>query len=176
MHEEKVELRRGFLDARRALPAAAIEDARAAVRVAVLDRCRAEGWRRVAAYVPLRTEPGSTELLEQLTGRGVEVLVPLLLADRDLDWALWPGDEPVGPEAIGQVDAVLVPAVAVARDGARLGRGGGSYDRALARVAAGVPIAALVYDEELVEALPAEPWDVPVAAAVTPGGGWQRLG
>lgn len=175
MHEDKVALRRRFLDARRAMPAAAIEDARAAVRAAVLGRCRAEGWRRVAAYVPLRTEPGSTELLEQLTGQGVEVLVPLLLADRDLDWAVWPGDAPLGAAAIGQVDAVLVPAVAVARDGTRLGRGGGSYDRALARVAPGVSVAALVYDDELVEALPAERWDVPVAGVVTPRGGWQQL-
>lgn len=175
MHEEKDALRRRFLDARRAMPAAAIEEARAAVRAAVLDRCRAEGWRRVAAYVPLRTEPGSTELLEQLTGRGGEVLVPLLLADRDLDWAVWPGDEPLGATAIARVHAVLVPAVAVARDGARLGRGGGSYDRALARVTAGVQVAALIYDDELIEALPTEAWDVPVDAVVTPRGGWQQL-
>lgn len=176
MQDEKAALRRRFLDRRAAMPAEVIEVARAAVRATVLDRCRAEGWRRVAAYVPLRTEPGSTELLEQLTPRGVEVLVPLLLADRDLDWATWPGDEPLGVAAVGQVDAVIVPALAVSHEGARLGRGGGSYDRALARVPPGVPTVALVYDEELVEALPVEAWDVPVAAVVTPAGGWRRLG
>jgi 5-formyltetrahydrofolate cyclo-ligase len=69
---------------------------------------------------------------------------------------------------------VLVPALAVARDGVRLGRGGGSYDRALARVAPGTPRVALLFDGELVDALPADPWDVPVTDAVTPAG-WRAL-
>jgi 5-formyltetrahydrofolate cyclo-ligase len=71
-------------------------------------------------------------------------------------------------------DAVLVPALAVGRDGVRLGRGGGSYDRALARVAPGTPRAALLFDEELVDALPADPWDVPVTDVVSPSG-WRAL-
>jgi 5-formyltetrahydrofolate cyclo-ligase len=62
-----------------------------------------------------------------------------------------------------------VPALAVDRTGNRLGRGGGSYDRALRR-ATGLTIA-LLYDEDLVDVLPAEPHDVPVAAAVTPSYG-----
>jgi len=127
----------------------------------------------------LRTEPGSTALLDALTGHGVLVLVPVLLADRDLDWAVWDaaGQRPgprVGVGAIARADALLVPALAVARDGTRLGRGGGSYDRALRRVPAGVPVAALLYDGELVEALPKDDWDVPVTAVVTPAG-WQDL-
>jgi 5-formyltetrahydrofolate cyclo-ligase len=175
VHPDKAALRREFLDRRRALTAEAIAHARAAVRTAVLQRFETAGWRRVAAYVPLRTEPGSTDLLDGLRARGVEVLVPVLRDDRDLDWAAWPGGAPIGMDAVRTVDALLVPAVAVARDGTRLGRGGGSYDRALARVPAGVPVAALVYDEEVVDALPADPWDVRVGAVVTPGGGWQDL-
>jgi 5-formyltetrahydrofolate cyclo-ligase len=63
---------------------------------------------------------------------------------------------------------VLVPALAVDDRGNRLGRGGGSYDRALAR-AAGLTIAVL-YDGERVAALPTEPHDIPVQAVVSPSG------
>jgi 5-formyltetrahydrofolate cyclo-ligase len=67
-----------------------------------------------------------------------------------------------------------VPALAVSRSGVRLGRGGGSYDRALARVPPGMPIIAMIYDDELVDELPHDDWDVPVTGAVTPSG-WHDL-
>ncbi|MGH8962898.1 MAG: 5-formyltetrahydrofolate cyclo-ligase [Jatrophihabitantaceae bacterium] len=174
----KRELRSRLSAARGARSAHDIDEARAAVRAAVLDRCDKDGWRCVAAYVPLRTEPGSSELLAGLVERGVRVLVPVLLPDRDLDWARWSAAGSVaGPEgtwAIAEAHAVLVPALAVAADGIRLGRGGGSYDRALSRADPHAPRVALLYDDELVEALPQEPWDLPVTAIVTPSG-WLDL-
>ncbi len=169
-------MREQFLQRRRTLMPDQLARARADVRAAVLDRAAAAGWRTVAAYRPLRTEPGSVELLQQLTERGVRLLVPVTLPDRDLDWVALPGDRPVGMAGIGAADAVLVPALAVAADGTRLGRGGGSYDRALARSRPGVPIAALLYDQEFVAELPRDPWDRPVTAYVTPSGGWCEIG
>jgi 5-formyltetrahydrofolate cyclo-ligase len=174
----KAQLRRAFSAARQARDADEIERARTEVATIVLQRCARDGWACVAAYLPLPTEPGSLALLAGLRARGVRVLVPVLLPDRDLDWSYWDGAgspiRPVGVDAIATADAVLVPALAVARDGVRLGRGGGSYDRALSRAAPGAPRAALLYDGELVDALPADPWDVPVTDVVTPAG-WRRL-
>lgn len=172
---DKQDVREELLQHRRALTAGQIEAARASVRAAVLARHAEAGWSTVGAYLPLRTEPGSHELLDELVRRGARVLVPVTLPDRDLDWVALPGDEPLGRDAISTADAVLVPALAVAADGTRLGRGGGSYDRALARVRAGTPVAALLYDAELVQQLPAEPWDRPVTAVVTPLIGWRDL-
>ena len=94
------------------------------------------------------------------------MLLPLLRPDGDLDWASYegpdslvagprglrePGEPPRGVDAVARADAVLVPALAVDAAGRRLGRGGGSYDRALARVGPLVPLIALIYDDELVE-------------------------
>lgn len=172
---DKQDLREELLQERRSLTPEAIESARAAVRRAVLDRVAEQGWTAVAAYLPLRTEPGSHELIDALVRRKVRVLVPVTLPDHDLDWVQLPGDVPLGVDAITAADAVLVPALAVATDGTRLGRGGGSYDRALARVRAGVPIAALLYDGELLAHLPSEDWDLPVTATVRPTHGWQDL-
>lgn len=172
---DKQDVRDELLQERRALTAEQIELARAAVRAAVLGRQAETGWTTMAAYLPLRTEPGSHELLDELVRRGVRLLVPVTEPDHDLDWVALPGDEPLGRDAIAAAGAVLVPALAVAADGTRLGRGGGSYDRALARVPAGTPVAALLYDSEVVTRLPSDPWDRPVTAVVTPSGGWRDL-
>ncbi len=125
---------------------------------------------RVAAYLPFGTEPRITVQPGWL--------LPVVTQGFDLDWGL-AGDrlvtrgrltEPdgplLGPEAIASCDLVLVPALLVARDGTRLGKGKGCYDRALAR-ATGLTVAVLG-DGELVDALPREPHDVPVRAAATP--------
>lgn len=133
--------------------------------------------RRVASYVSIGTEPATAAL----AGLRADLLLPVLLPDGDLDWAV-AGElrqgprglqEPSGPRlgvgAVATCDLVLVPALAVDRNGTRLGRGGGSYDRALARTDART--IALLYDGELVDRLPAEPHDVRVRAVVTPSKG-----
>lgn len=139
----------------------------------------------VAAYVSIGNEPGTGPLLDALVAAGKRVILPVLLPDGDLDWGVYTGEaglqrarlgllEPVGPtlgvDAIGTPDAVLVPGVAVARDGMRLGRGGGSYDRALGRVPVGTFTCVLLYDGEVGVDVPREPHDRPVTAAATPSG------
>lgn len=183
--EVKRELRRRLLADRRARPATARAAAGAALDVVARSVIAAEEARVVAAYASFATEPPTDPLLDHLLADGVRVLVPLVCADLDLDWAVYAGTaslrpgpfgapEPVGSllglEAINEVDLVLVPALAVAPGGARLGRGAGSYDRALARVLASVPVLALVYDDEVLDALPTAPHDRLVDAAITPSG------
>ena len=140
----------------------------------------------VAAYVPLAEEPGAGRLPAALPGR---VLLPVVPArGRELSWAVAAGDlvpgrfgllEPGGPRlpagALAEADVVVVPALAVAADGTRLGRGGGYYDRALAHARPGAVLVAVVFDDELVAELPAGPHDRRVDAVVTPSGGWLRL-
>lgn len=172
----KQALRGELLAARRALGTDRIAVARAAVAAEVLRGVRPDD-RVVAAYEPLRTEPGSTELLTALVAAGLEVLVPVTLADRDLAWVSWTpaGHGPdLGVDGIARADLVLVPALAVSRhDGARLGRGGGSYDRALRR-ARGRAVA-LLHEGELRDDVPTDEHDRPVQGVVTPSG-WFAIG
>jgi 5-formyltetrahydrofolate cyclo-ligase len=181
----KAEVRATVLAARRAR-ATASADERAdddrAIRHGLVGL--AAGRRTVAAYVPLGTEPGGAPLPEALASVCDRLLVPLMLPDRDLDWTVYEDDarlssagwEPLrqaarlGPAAIAEADLVIVPAVAVDRSGVRLGRGGGSYDRALARVPEATLIVAALYHDELVAALPFEDHDRRVHAVVTPSG------
>ncbi len=140
----------------------------------------------IAAYVSIGREPGTGPLIDSLHERGVAVLLPVLRADNDVDWARYNGVgslaaaargllEPTGPrlgvDAVLDASVVLVPGVAVDRTGTRLGRGGGSYDRVLARVAGRAFTCVLLHEGEVLdEAVPRERHDVPVHAAATPGG------
>jgi 5-formyltetrahydrofolate cyclo-ligase len=86
-----------------------------------------------------------------------------------------PGGPRLGVEAVCSVDLLLVPALAVGRDGTRMGRGGGSYDRVLARLPEPGPlVVALLHDGEDVAFVPAEPHDRRVHAVITPTGGFSR--
>jgi 5-formyltetrahydrofolate cyclo-ligase len=64
---------------------------------------------------------------------------------------------------------VLVPGLLFDLAGNRLGRGGGHYDRFLARArrAAGVVAVGLCFDEQVVPELPTDPWDERVDWIVT---------
>lgn len=160
------------------------------------DHLRAELGNRttVAGYVPMGTEPGATDPIAFLTSireSGASVILPVLQPDYDLDWSEFtdaktlvagerglsePSGRRLGVTAIATADLIIVPAVAVDRRGMRLGRGGGSYDRALARRNAAATVVALLFDGELLDSVPSEVHDHRVDAVITPSLGWVRLG
>ncbi|PWJ55169.1 5-formyltetrahydrofolate cyclo-ligase [Quadrisphaera granulorum] len=174
----KAQLRAGVRAARRDLD----DDARAHLDAALAREALADGsplaglpaGAVVALYDSLPTEPGTRALREALAARGLVVILPVVVGrDAALDWEI---DSTCGggpwPHGVHGVDVVLLPALAVARDGTRLGQGGGHYDRTLAALRAQPLLAAVVRDEELLPAgaLPREPHDVLVEAALTPSG------
>ncbi|MFC7939637.1 5-formyltetrahydrofolate cyclo-ligase [Streptomyces sp. NPDC057387] len=189
---DKRTLRRDFLAARNRLTPDDVREAADALAGRALGLPEVAGARAVAAYVSVGAEPGTLALLEALRARGVRVLLPALLPDNDLDWGEYTGEdslarvrhcgrmelfepagERLGPDAVTRADVVLLPGVAVDGRGLRLGRGGGSYDRVLARLAAAgarPALLVLLYDGEVVARVPAEPHDRPVDAVVTPSG------
>ncbi|MGW8888856.1 5-formyltetrahydrofolate cyclo-ligase [Streptomyces sp. NPDC055749] len=182
----KASLRRELLAARALLTSEDVQAAAVVLATSALELPELAGARTVAAYVSVGREPGTRALLDALRARGVRVLLPVLLPDNDLDWAAYEGPEHLvragrglrepdgvrlGPSAVLDADAVLLPGLAVDGRGMRLGRGGGSYDRVLARLSAAGAHPALVvllYANEVVALVPEEPHDHPVDAVVTP--------
>jgi 5-formyltetrahydrofolate cyclo-ligase len=168
-------MRAALLAARRAVPGPERRRRDTAIAAALAPLTRGV----VAAFVPLPQEPGDVE-----TFTGVpRLLLPVVRPDNDLDWAVFDGtlargrfglSEPTGArlgvEAVLDADLLVVPALAVDARGGRLGRGGGSYDRVLARVAGAVPALAVVDEAEVVARVPVEPHDRPVQGYVTPAG------
>jgi len=149
----------------------------------------------VCAYVPVGSEPGSLELIDALLRHDVIVLLPVARQDTDgtplpLRWGRYrPGElvdalfglyEPAQPRlpahAVAEAAVVVVPALAVDRQGVRLGRGAGFYDRTLLLADPGAALVAVVRDDELVDRLPCEPHDVRMTHALTPRAGVVVLG
>ncbi|MCW2819388.1 MAG: 5-formyltetrahydrofolate cyclo-ligase [Marmoricola sp.] len=181
----KLALRDQLLTARRRRGLAEIGERARAVADHLLASPDVRRAATVAAYVSVSSEPGTGPLLEALRGAGKRVLLPLLQPDDDLDWTTYDGPAslrtarrglleptgaPLGPDAVATADVVVVPGLAVARDGMRLGRGGGSYDRALGRVPVGTPVIVVLNGEEVLDRVPTHDHDRPVTAVVTEQG------
>lgn len=189
----KVTLRKELLRARRAV-SGPVRDAEAAALRRWLPELTAAGM-TVGAYVPVGTEPGSLAMLDDLAKADVRVLLPVSHTDADgnglpLRWARYVPDtlvpaafgllEPPPPwlptEAIGDAEVILVPALAVDRGGARLGRGAGFYDRTLAAAHPDARLIGVVRDDEFVDELPADAHDVRMTHVLTPRRGLIRVG
>ncbi|MGH3330727.1 MAG: 5-formyltetrahydrofolate cyclo-ligase [Nocardioidaceae bacterium] len=182
---QKIALRDQLVTRRRRQPLHAIREDAEAIAQHLLATDEVRRAATVAVYISVSNEPGTGPLVEQLHAMGRRLILPVLLPDNDLDWAVYTGPEglmpagrgllePAAPrlgvDAVATADVVLCPALAVDRSGMRIGRGGGSYDRVLTRIPAGTFVCALLYDGEVVDRVPADEHDRRVAAAVTPQG------
>ncbi len=175
-------LRARLLRARSSLSADELVTTANALRDQTLARPELTTASVVAAYASATHEPGTWPLLDRLHAEGVRILLPVVRPDLDLDWADYEADqwkvgsfgirEPAGArlglDAIGAADVVICPGVAGDRAGNRLGKGGGSFDRALRRLDPAVPRLLLLYDDEVLDSVPAGPRDQPVDILVTP--------
>ncbi|MCH2187917.1 5-formyltetrahydrofolate cyclo-ligase [Myxococcota bacterium] len=102
-------------------------------------------FRAFALFASTAGEPDTRPLFERIVGSGRQAFLPRCLDDGGLefvrveDWSvlekgrfgiLEPA-ESLAPAAASSIDLFLVPGLAFDRRGARLGRGGGYYDRSL---------------------------------------------
>ena len=139
-----------------------------------------------ALFVPTPVEPD----LSLTLGAFDRALLPILIDEagapyRSPRWALWeagralvtrgrppaqPDGEVLGAESLTEADLIIIPALAASSDGARLGQGGGWYDRALTHRFPGVPVVAVIFDDEVLDPgeIPTEAHDVPIDMIVTP--------
>ena len=140
------------------------------------------GPRSLSCYLATPDEPQTRPFLHWATEQGIRVLLPISRDDGLLDWAPYDGQEEdadvlgmptptselLGPIAINDVDLILVPAAAVDGTGMRMGWGRGYFDKTLGSMHKCPPVYAVIFDDELVDALPREPHDQSVDGVVTP--------
>lgn len=178
LDERKDEVRLRARDRRRAMG----EDVRSAkdalIRKALLALPELDGVALVGAYVGVHSEVDTRGVIRELLARGARVAVPVVTPPERMRLAevgsldeLAPGahgiPEPLPPRVfLDDADALLVPGLLFAKDGHRLGQGGGYFDRLLQATPHATRIG-LAYDEQLVDKLPIEAHDEPMDLVVT---------
>lgn len=197
--DAKQQLRGIIRISRNRLNPSQIEEAGRSIAARALEL--AANFQTVACYISVRTEPPTLELVESLYQQGKTILIPKLGPRLNRDWGYYKGKEdladlspnrPKEPSGdaldssvLAAAEFVLTPALAVDRQGNRLGQGGGWYDRALPYVKPHTPVFALLYSNELLNdiTLPTNQYDYPVTGVITPdfafsleGSSFQREG
>ena len=130
-------------------------------------------------------EVDTRPLLDALRARGKRVLLPRCLPGHRMEarqydparlqqhrYGMWEPDETCPVVEQGEIDLILVPALCYDRQGRRMGRGGGFYDRYLADFG-GVTVG-LCRSALLCEAVPTDPWDRPVQCVLTERGRFMK--
>ncbi len=178
--ERKKEIRQKMLALRRALSAHEKDEKSRGLTEKILSLTAYQEAKRILAYLSMPGEADLDPLIRAALAAGKEVYVPVCLADKQMEAGrlrdmghfvkgpyglrdLPKGYETISPE---EIDLVLAPGVAGAADGTRLGMGAGYYDRYLAQVPYEKRVLVL-WDFQVVEELPAEPFDQFMAAIVT---------
>ena len=140
----------------------------------------------VLAYLAMPGEADPAGAIAMWRMRGVRVAAPRVnWREKSMEAALLgtAGGELVesrfglrepGPGApvvsIDEIGLVIVPALAYSRTGERLGRGGGFYDRFLARLSPGAVTVGLVLSCQIVDEVPSEAHDQNVGIVITEDG------
>ena len=141
----------------------------------LLKLCSQLGAKSVGIYLSFGSEPVTDAFVVAAKSAGISLSAPRTGPDSSMEFArlegpgksselgfLQPVGEIVEPD---ELDLIIAPALSVDMFGNRLGRGGGFFDRYLEHFDG--PVAAVVYETELVPELPSEPHDKPVQYAVT---------
>lgn len=152
-----------------------------ASRLTALDEFRQA--RVVMLYLPIRGEVAMLSVARQAWGAGQQVVCPtacdhcrsmraiLCTPQCEAMFAIGHGlrqpDRQLGELSVSDIDLVVVPGLAYDRAGNRLGRGGGFYDRFLARQDLNAWAVGVAFAEQIVENLPMDPYDRAVDLVVT---------
>ncbi len=181
---EKRAMRAELRERRRIATSTGRAEADAAITQNLIALVTQFGARSISAYLSTPDEPGTRDFLAWASTNGIRVLVPISRADGLLDWAEFDGEdefeddfgmpaptsEPLSPSALDEVDLIIVPAASVDRTGVRMGWGRGYFDRTLGSMQQCPPVYAVIFDDELVDAVPSERHDQRVNGVVTPSG------
>lgn len=153
-----------------------------AILVRLIDLPEVRSASTIMTYVTFRSEVETRGLIDWALAEGKTVAVPrihgprdmeafcLCEPERDLVCGTWDIPEPCdglescSPQAI---DVIVIPGVAFAVDGGRIGYGGGFYDTYMHALRPEVPRIALAFELQIVNTLPREAHDLPVDAIVT---------
>lgn len=173
----KQSLRQSIIAARQKMDSAERAEYSRAITARLVDLKAYQRAQVVLGYMSFGAEFATMAWVRRALQDGKQVLLPKvnkssrqleLYRVRDLQQdvapGLWDIPEPLPQrcdkvDALGLIDFILLPGVAFARDGSRLGYGGGFYDKLLARMPHQPVLVAAAFDMQLVNEIPQEATD-----------------
>jgi len=172
---DKKELRKGIKERRKALSEECAAELSEKICARLLAMRETVAARTVLCYYPLKGEPDLRPLMDELRKMGKTVCLPVVEGEK-MRAVIWnEGEElekvppgvmqPRGGSEPRSIDVVIVPGLAFDKNGARLGFGGGYYDRFLAECE--TDTIGVCFDEFLTENLETQPWDIPMKKVLT---------
>lgn len=138
----------------------------------------------VMFYVSLKDEVDTMSMIDEAVTMGKRVCVPVILKEemrliageikdraKDLERQHFGIYQPkaghVREVPLDDIDLVVVPGIAFDKSNVRLGRGHGYYDRFLSCLPDKTKTIGLAFDFQVVEHLPQDSHDIPVAKTIT---------
>ncbi|MGD8323633.1 MAG: 5-formyltetrahydrofolate cyclo-ligase [Gammaproteobacteria bacterium] len=132
----------------------------------------------VSLYWPIRGEPDTRKLLDEITRSGGRCALPVVVErGRPLEFREWrPGDRltrgiwniPVPSDGANVVpDVIIAPVVAFDRACYRLGYGGGYFDRTLSLISGEALVLGVGYAMAEIQTIRPQSHDIPMDAIVT---------
>lgn len=140
-----------------------------------------EQARTVLMYYSINREVETISIIKELLQQGKKVALPVCTVDLNLEACMIGSLEELVPRKFGimepkdgvllsntaVLDLVVVPGLALDQRGYRIGHGAGYYDRFLAKVNRTFKLG-LAYDFQVLEEIPADPYDIPMDGLLTP--------
>jgi|GEM_PF-1903589 len=139
--------------------------------------CQFESLRlSMLVFFPLPDEPDLRLLYSRWQAKGLRLYLPRMVGD-DLEVCRYDSDEDlregpfhvleptgkaIGKEELESIDVILVPGMLFDKEGRRLGRGKGYYDRLLATMKGKAHTIGVCYESQVVDELPVEEHDIRV--------------
>jgi 5-formyltetrahydrofolate cyclo-ligase len=131
--------------------------------------------KRISCYLSFGSEPATDSFISLAKAEGIEIAGPRIQPDGEMVMAIFDTEtvpsklsfrEPTGSVVeAGDIDLIIVPALAIDFSGQRLGRGAGYFDRYLQHFSG--PTVGVIYDAEFMPMVPSLPHDAPVSLVVT---------
>lgn len=173
---EKKSLRRLLLEKREATSHEMIKIASERIRRNLKKIEVFESAKKIAAYYPLGNEVRTQDIIQEALSYGKEISLPRVSGKEiqfrkiedfsSLEKGMFDIMEPKENCPISkELDVVLVPAVGMSSDGARLGYGHGYYDRYLLKNK--VPSIALIFEKQIIKKIPRDENDAVIDWIVT---------
>lgn len=182
--EDKIELRKRLLEKRDAMEKQEVEKLSNRVIENIKELPEIVQSKVVMIYLSFKNEVDTNGLIDWCFEQDKEVVIPYCVVDNrqiipcklDIErkglkknkYGIWePKKDSMVAVEIKAIDSIIIPGVGFDENCNRLGFGGGYYDRFLAKRKKKTPAIAICYQNQIVESIPTDSYDIPMDMVVT---------